>query len=124
MLFSFAPTVPQCHKDRVTIPSENPADPRRAPRRPRRTLEETPAEAPENPLRGKFPQRASQTPEGCAPRMVTLPNFNVCSRCWRSSDYCKWIAQHPSGAPLAKGVHRNPPLCIEKEGNNGLEISD
>ena len=39
-----------------SLPLENPADPRRA----RRTLEETPGEAPENPLRGKFPRRASR----------------------------------------------------------------
>ena len=54
------PTVPQSHKDRVTTLG-NPGDPRRAPSRPCRTLEETRAEAPENPLRGKFPRRASLT---------------------------------------------------------------
>ena len=36
--------------------SENNADPRRAPQRPRRTLGETP----QSPLRGKFPRRASR----------------------------------------------------------------
>ena len=39
---------------------ENPVDPPRAPWRPRRTLEETLAEAPENSLRDKFPRRASR----------------------------------------------------------------
>ena len=47
---------PQGHKRRATTLGKS----RRAPRRPRRTLEETPTEAPESPLRGKFPRRASR----------------------------------------------------------------
>ena len=48
------PTVPQGHKDRVTAlaksrgPPQTLAEPRTGPQRPRRTLEETPAEAPES----------------------------------------------------------------------------
>ena len=56
-----------------SLPSENRADPRRAPRRHCRTLEETLAEAPENPLRGKLSRRASRRVE--PPRMVNLRNF-------------------------------------------------
>ena len=45
--------VPQGHKDRVTTLGKS-RGPRRATRRPHRT----PAEVPENPLRGEFPRRA------------------------------------------------------------------
>ena len=50
---------PKSHKDSVTTLVKS-SRPRRALRRSCRALEETPAGAPENPLRGKFPRRASQ----------------------------------------------------------------
>ena len=53
-------------------PSENPADSHRAPRRPCRTLEETPAEPPENPLRGNFlgePRRGLCPSDGDPPEL-------------------------------------------------------
>ena len=56
MCWYLVPTVPQGHEDRVTTLGKF----RGPPRRPRRTLEETPGESPENPLRGKLPQSASR----------------------------------------------------------------
>ena len=55
-----------------SLPSQNPADPRRALQRPRRTLEETRADAPEKSRTRKFPQRASRRvvpPDGDPPEL-------------------------------------------------------
>ena len=74
------PTVPKGHKHRVTTPENprkilrTPAEPRRDPTEPseslRGTLSETPAEPSERPI------SSESLAEGCAPRMVTLRNFN------------------------------------------------
>ena len=71
------PTVPQGQKDRGTTLGESRGPPQR-PAEPRGTLEEAPAEAPKNPLRGKFPRRASR--RVVPPGMVTLRNFKLCGR--------------------------------------------
>ena len=52
-------------------PPQNPAEPRRTLREPRRTLWETPAE----PSERQISLRSLE--EGCAPRMVTLRNFRI-----------------------------------------------
>ena len=83
------PTVPEGHKHRVTTPEtlgKSPADPRRAPQRPRRTLGRDPAEPSERPPEPFERQISSESlAEGCAPRMVTLRNFKTGnSSTWRA----------------------------------------
>ena len=69
-----------------------PKDTRRAPRRPCRTLEETPAEAPENQI------SSESLAEGCDPRMVTLrkgfsaDSRKIAEKCAKPHFLCKKCA--------------------------------
>ena len=61
-----------------SLPSENPADPRRTPRSPAEASNRPPQRPLRTPQRGKF--CSESLAEGCAPRMVTLQNFQRCER--------------------------------------------
>ena len=78
----FNPAIPKDHMHRATTLGKSCGPPQNL-AEPRRTLEETPAEASKNPSQRQI---SSQTlAEGCAPRMVTLWNFK------RSANSKFWV---------------------------------
>ena len=91
--------------------SENPADPRKAPQRPRRALGETPQSPPRDPRRALSEANFLGEPRGgCAPRMVTLRNFSG-ARVGGSSSYDLQGGEDSGGLPTSRA--RREALCAD-----------